>query len=184
MSQQKFLLMCAKFLPQLQIVGSLHHYDVDTDAYHKPLLEQEQPIQLGLQEVVMMGEVRFHPTCKLPNLQRMLLFNPTGDVLGLVQRFPGLTELFLSKLEIKVIIDVLKEVGRQLIKLEILETRSLSLPDIMQLCPNAKYLDLNQCRLNEFYGTWPNNLFSNLETFRLKCTKTFKPLPSGFMKQV
>lgn len=185
--------MCAEFLPRLHVVGydssdgnrlnNMYLFDVDTDVYHKPLLKQEQPIQLGLQEVVMMGEVRFHPTCNLPDLKKLMLLKPTGDMLGLSRRCPCVTELILNKSEMKVILDLLKEVGWQLTDLSIEETSPLLLPEILQLCPNVKFLDFDNCRFNEFYGTWPENLFSKLEKFDMRLT-TCKPLPSGFIKQV
>jgi hypothetical protein len=99
---------CLFHARDLRIVGrdfaSIHGVEFEIlqfmgqDGYHKSMVEgachdNEEPLHLGLEEVLVCGEVHPHPTCQLPQLQRLLWLQPKGDVVGFCNKFQTITEL-------------------------------------------------------------------------------------------
>lgn len=115
-----------------------------TNGYHTPMLEQKQPVNLELVEVILKGQVHPHPTCQLPYLQKLHWFRPSGDVLGFLNRFQTITEIGFYEADVKVIKLMLQQVGWRLNKLILDNISLVSITDILQLCPNLKSLLLSK----------------------------------------
>jgi hypothetical protein len=189
--EHKCLLMCAQFLPRLQMAGkdttkngtgSFTHATA-TNGYHKELVEQEQRVPLGLQHLVIKGQVRLHPTCQLPELKALHLNWPGEDAVSLLDRFPTVTELSFFHADAKVVKLVLQKVGWRLSKLGFGDCLTLgSLPETLKLCPNLNSLWLGGCQFDQFFGLWPKNLMDHLEEVDIDMDN--KQLPQGFIKQV
>jgi hypothetical protein len=194
--QQRCLLLCSQFLPRLKISGMEYKLKIPFEYNDYPMKEFIhnpvilQPRNLGLEQVILSGEVNPHPNCKLPLLQRVCWATPSGDVLGFFNKFQTITELGFFFAEEKVVVQVLKEVGRRLTKLVLHRINSFSLSTILTLCPNLKYVCFSECSsFKDSSDIWPQNMFQSLEEFHLSMGYMigeeffFNPFPN-FSKQV
>jgi hypothetical protein len=191
------ILLSAQFLPQLRVAGVDIMSKVGTGEFsytysiHNAIVERQQPVQLDLEEVMLKGGVQLHPTCRLPRLKAMHLADPSKNFLGLVDRFPSVTELGFYNASSTRILELLPLVGCRLSSLVIEESRKfLPLAEILTLCPNLKNLQLFRCRLIPSVGgpqvvkfKWPDeDLFQSLEHVQIETR--YDALPEGFMKKV
>lgn len=193
------ILLSAQFLPQLRVVG----VDISswvrpgvfsgTNRIHNSLVEHQQPVHLGLEEVVFNRRVQLHPTCRLPNLKSMHLIQPSSNLLSLLELFPTVTELGFYDAMSSRILELLSFVGCRLSSLIIEEPTPWFLPlsDILTLCPNLKSLQLFDCPLTPFEDgevipfKWPSkDLFRSLEYVHIVKPYYDSALPEGFITKV
>jgi hypothetical protein len=192
--EQKCLLLCALFLPKLQISGfdftepclQTFHLLVDGDLryfYHDQVVQL--PIKIGLEQLVVSGNVQIHKNFQLPELRTLYLcrlIDENENVAGMLDRFSTISELGLFKLETDTVIKVLQLVGRKLRKLAMGELQGLLLLKILQLCPSLRHLQITLCKFDDLDTVWPVEFFSCLEEVVLQMQ--FNPLPSSFTVQV
>ena len=192
--EQKCLLLCALFLPKLQISGfdftepclQTFHLLVDGDLryfYHDQVVQL--PIKIGLEQLVVSGNVQIHKNFQLPELRTLYLcrlIDENENVAGMLDRFSTISELGLFKLETDTVIKVLQLVGRKLRKLAMGELQGLLLLKILQLCPSLRNLQITLCKFDDLDTVWPVEFFSCLEEVVLQMQ--FDPLPSSFTVQV
>lgn len=167
------VLMCAQFLPRLQMIGMetsehclsrLSTGSADSSKlYHKDLVEQQQPVQLSLTHLILKGDTNLHPTCQLPELKALHLLEPCGEILGLIDRFQTITELSFYDANVDLIKLVLGKIGWRLSKLGF-QGQLQSMSEYLQLCPNLKCLCLEECRfVDMFFGSRPDDFLQSLE---------------------
>ena len=195
------ILLSAKFLPQLQVVGvdvvtrvGTGVFSFTSNPIHNTLVERQHPVHLGLEEIVLSRRVQLHPTCRLPHLKSMHLIHPSRNLVTLPELFATITELgFYDALSTR-ILEVLPLVGYRLSSLIIQEPIPLFLPlsEILTLCPNLKSLQLFRCQLTPVGDgevvkfKWPNkDCFQSLEYVHIEMRHGHDSLlPEGFLKKV
>jgi hypothetical protein len=192
LAQQRCMLWCSQFLPRLQIAGVECSIELQYDVTRHILLENRyfhnqhllQPVQLGLQEVYLNGQVDPHPNCLLPQLKGVHWYRPTcaGDVGDFCSQFQTFTELGICDFGKKVLELALKQVGRRLTRFMLQDMTIASLPKIFQLCPNLEYVQFFNCQFRD-PATWPHNLLGSLEEVFL-CMDRENSLPEGLISQV
>lgn len=185
------LLLCTQFLPKLRFIG-LDFSDLNNETfeeedhgnfYHDQVVQQ--PIQLGLEEVILSGHAQPHNNCQLPQLRTLHLFRPVGDVAGMCDRFLTLSEISFYEGDTDTVMAVLQLVGRRLHKLvmEEIGPQEFVLPTLLQLCPNLKHLHIVMCGYDDSYtSAWPTEIFGCLEEVNLQMV--YEPLPCGFIVMV
>jgi hypothetical protein len=187
---ERCLLLCTQFLPKLRIVGldfsdlSLETFSEEDDGnfYHDQVVQQ--PIQLGLEEVILSGDAQPHHKCQLPQLRTLHLFRPVGDVAGMCDRFLALEVISFYEAKAETVMAVLQLVGHRLHKLILDEIKpgKLSVSKMLQLCPNLKHLHMVLCEFDDSYTVWPVEMLSCLEEVNIQMV--YEPLPCGLIVKV
>lgn len=173
--QNKCMILCSQFLPRLSVLGvdftvQFQFQDLDDRIYsnwgiHNQIIEQ--PLYLGLEELILKDKVQLHPDCQMPKLKRVFWNCPSGDVLGIFNKFQTITELGFCggfRADVK---KVLQEVGRRLRRL-VFQYIIFINPEILQFCPNLEYVQFYDCRFQDDYGSWPSNIFCSIREADLR----------------
>jgi hypothetical protein len=193
--QQKCLLLCAQFLPKLRIAGFnfADAYSLDMlnsmvdgevgDFYHDQVVQH--PFKIGLEELMVSGNVQIHESCQLPNLRALYTSQLTdGNIAGLFSRFTTITELGICKTKTDTVMNVLQIVGRSLSKIALVQLpQKFSLLKIFQLCPNLERLHIIVCKFNDSDSLWPMEILGCLEEVNFQMIFD-EPLPRGFIVKV
>lgn len=192
--QQECLLMSAKFLPKLRVAGfnfadafslDMLNAMVDGDVgdfYHDQVVQQ--PFRLGLEELMINGDVQIHESCQMPNLRALYTSQLTdGNIAEVFNRFSTITELGICQTKTDTVMNVLQTVGRSLSKLALGQLpQKISLLKILQLCPKLKKLHITACKFDDMDILWSLEILSYLEEANLEMT--LEPLPCGFIVKV
>lgn len=175
--ERKYVRMCARYLPQLRIVGRdfnvmgmtmYENMEKHRNCYHHQVVKK--PCELGLEQLALSGKKRPHENCVLPNLKALHLFVPTGDILGLCCRFPNISQLgFYGVKDPTLVVKVLEKVGCQLTRLVLGNVNhDISLPKILRPCPNLVHFSIEGSDIDDFFSLWPADVtLSCLEDVRL-----------------
>ena len=187
----KIVLVCAQHLPHLKVVGrDLHHLDIGIvdDMVKECYFDQiiSQPLQLGLEQLVLSRDNFPHKNFSVPDLEELHLMCPQGDVVGLCNRFKGVSRLALYLTEPTLIHKVLQSVGRRLTRVVLVEIqKELSLPAILQLCPCLEQLIIGSSPLEMCHSPWPKEATLNcLLELDLQFRLTYGQLPHHLIKEV
>lgn len=185
------LCLCSQFLPRLTVAGMINYskmldfQDIEDEQFnnfshdlYNPILRK--PVHLSLQEIFLQKEVYLHPFCQLPQLQRVVWLRPEGDVFKIFNKFQTITELGFREADKELAKLVLQKVGWRLRKLGLFFMK-VSVPEVLQLCPNLEFVLFTFCQFEQTFGSWPNNVLEEavLHVYNMK-----RNPPSGFIKQV
>jgi hypothetical protein len=195
-----WLLLCARFLPNLRIAGlkfadpnnmrvlfsylMINGEESIGSFFHDRLARQREPCRIGFEELIVSGDVNFHKESQVPNLRALHLCYLTPDNLaGRFSRFSNISELGIYSTDAATTIKVLQVLGQNLSQLSLRRIRpKFSLLRVLQLCPNLKQLHTYLCEFDFSDGVWPIELLSCLED--LQIIQTYGPLPWKFIVNV
>jgi hypothetical protein len=195
--QKKCLLLCAQFLPKLRIFGfnfsKARHRAFSLEIalnimmegevgefYHDKIIQQ--PFKIGLECLVVSGDVKIHESCEMPNLRALHVchLSPAANIFN---RFSTIAELGIYKTKTDTLMQVLQIVGRNLSKLAVGQLpQEFSLLKTLQLCPNLKHLQIIVCTFDDSDSVWPDGICSCLE--QVVFQMIFEPFPRGFIVKV
>jgi len=192
--QQKCLLMSARFLPKLRFAGFnfADAYSMDMliamvdgdvgDFYHDQIVQQ--PFRLGLEELMINGNVQIHEDCQLPNLRALYTSQLNdGNIAGLFNRFTTITKLGICQTKTNTVMKVLQTVGWSLSRLALGQLpQKFSLLKLLQMCPKLERLHIVACTFDDFNSLWSLEMLSCLEETNFQMTS--EPLPCGFIVKV
>jgi hypothetical protein len=163
--KEKFLLLCAQFLPKLRIAGfnyanlySFHIFDLsadddNTECYHDLIVQQ--PLKLGIEQLLVSGGVKIHEKCQLPHLRALNISRLTAsNISGIFLRFTTITELAICGTMTDTVIKVLQIVGQRLSKLALGHLMEFKLVEALQLCPKLKHLQIIGCKFDDSDSEW------------------------------
>jgi hypothetical protein len=186
--EQKCLLLCSQFLPQLRIVGRDYEelffciMDLVDGSYYEQVVQQSTPTTLSLEGLVLSWDDQPKQNVHLPNLEALHLFYPKGDVVGLCDRFSTLTSLGFYEADGSVVMKVLQKMGQRLLRLVLEKVcQNLWLVEVLRLCPKLKMFRLQFCHLKDS-SQFPEGLLSCLEEF--VCDPHYSDPPHGFVAEV
>jgi hypothetical protein len=157
----KIILKCAQYLPHLKVVGrDLQNLDIwmvdsmEEECYFDQIICQ--PLQLGLEQLMLSRDNFPHEKFSVPDLKELHLMCPRGDVIGLCNRYEGVSRLALYETEEKLILKILQSVGRRLTTLVLVVTeKEMSLPSMLQFCPCLEQLKIEDVPLEMCHKPWP-----------------------------
>jgi hypothetical protein len=176
------ILICAQHLPQLKIVG----WDFQEVCVGEVVDFEEcyfdqvicQPLQLGLEQLVLSRDNFPHKKFSVPDLRELHLVWPRGDVIGLCNRFEGVSWLALYRTDEDLILKVLQSVGRRLTTLVLaVIQKKLSMSAILQLCPCLEKLRIENTKFDMCYSPWPKDI-------TLNCLQEVSIMFDGFILEV
>jgi hypothetical protein len=191
-NESKFLDLCPPFLPQLKVAGRhmnlLKVADMYMDGfqyargYHSEMVQQLQQLtELSLKLLNLNDDVVPSENVKFPELEELLLWNPSSHALGLCDRFATVTALGLYRCDKTDVIPALHCVGLRLHSLVLYEVEKMfSLAEVLRLCPYLKRFKVFGSMVNEAPEEWPEATFRCMEQAEFGSMK----LPPGFVKQV
>jgi hypothetical protein len=105
-------------------------------------------------------------------------------VVGLLKRFPDLTELGLYKTEASTIMLLLQQLGQRLSRLTLLDAhQKLKFSEVLRLCPNLQMFHVHFCYFEESSDFWPQfDCAKSLQELSLHMF--YKVLSPGFIFKV
>ena len=190
--EKKCLLLCAQFLPKVRIFG-FNFTDPNFEVMLNIIMDWEvgeffhdqiiqEPFRIGLECLVVSGEVKMHESCEMPNLRALHVCHLSAA--NIFNRFSSIAELGIYKTKTDTLMQVLQIVGRNLSKLALGQLpQEFSLLKTLQLCPNLKHLQIIVCKFDDSSNTlWPEEILSCLEQVIFQIM--YDPLPQGFIVKV
>jgi len=105
-------------------------------------------------------------------------------VVGLLKRFPDLTELGLYETEASTIMLVLQQLGQRLSRLTLLDAhQKLKFSEVLRLCPNLQMFHVHFCYFEDCSDFWPQvDCAKSLQELSLHMF--YKVFPPGFIFKV
>jgi hypothetical protein len=188
----RFFNLCTEYLPQLRVAGQ--RFDVmDMDdllldgyprarGYHNELVQQlKRPASLSLELLDLADDVLPAKRIKFSQIKELVLWNPSSRVLDWCDSHASLTALGLYEYNETDITPVLLKVGQRLQSLALcVVSTTISLAEVLQLCPRLKRFKVSSCKVKKDPDQWPEAAFSFLED---ACFEKVN-LPPGFLIQV
>jgi hypothetical protein len=183
---------CAKYLPQLKVIGrrlefiGCDDYIDFPEGYHNDMLQHlQEPAVLGLQQLNLAGlagDCLPNENVHFPQLEVLILWAPTNNMLNLCDRFESVSTLAIYHGRLfEDIMPVLCRVGQRLHSLVLFKVdKRVSLSEVLLNCPRLKCLVLEKSKFNQAPERWPAASFLCMEEVRFLSMK----LPPGFIKQV
>lgn len=139
-------------------------------------------MELSLESLLLSCSVQPRENIHFPNLEALHLYRPSGDLVGLCDRFSTLISFgFYKPQDAHTVMNVLQHVGQRLRRLVIDNARRrLLLVEVVRLCPNLETLRLVHCRFSDF-RPFPLGLLNHLQD--VHCDIDYIA-PPGFVEQV
>jgi hypothetical protein len=155
----------------------------NSQGYHNEMLQHlQQPAVLGLRLLMLEGNCQPNENVHFPELEVLILWYPTNDMLNLCDRFESVSTLAINHdFFFEDIMPVLCRVGQRLHALVLFKVnKKISLAEVLLNCPRLKCFAVEDSEVNQAPEQWPAASFLCMEEVHLEDVK----LPSGFMKQV